>query len=238
MSIFSKIKALAVVIVLMAESLSPSSSSSSSSPIAEISVDGQKIYTSFLKLRSGEIAYFGFEPIYNTERSKGWRDYCNSTTHHTRPTRGCFPLACHSAELFQQITKTFFKDVSLADEFSTLVKNIPDSKKQAMENALGQCGNVSFMHTGIGDYIVYISKKTILGLYPFPKDEIPDQRLDQYIKAYDHIVMSVSAFGDRLCINKTDKYYEHRGISRNPMSMLRKDYQGVGLLLHAFAGAV
>lgn len=31
--------------------------------------------------------------------------------------------------------------------------------------------------------------------------------------------------------------FSHRGIFRNLISMLRKDYQGIGLLIHAFAAS-
>ena len=84
--------------------------------------------------------------------------------------------------------------------------------------------------------INYISKTPIIGFFPFPKEDlnVVSFSLEKYIESYDNLIMSVATYfkeGESKC-------YEHRGILRNPISMLKKDYKNIGLLIHAFAGRV
>ncbi len=81
----------------------------------------------------------------------------------------------------------------------------------------------------------YISKKPVTGFYPFPKLEDSGNDYSQiglYIKFYGNIIMCIGSFQ-----RKNDDAYEHRGIFRNPISVLENNYKGVALYLHAFTAA-
>lgn len=207
-------------------------------PIATISTEGAVIYTSSLMLPSGEIAYFGLESIINKDRSDRWGYYRDSTEYFCRHARGIFPVAVYSADCLEEVVADFFEDKALSANFRALVERISADKKETMIQAFYGCASGTIgMHSSVGDYIAYISKEPIAGFCHL-RDKMPSLlKADEYITGYDHIIMSVSVFGNYACVNGTDHCYTHRGIFRNPMSMLRKDYQGIGLLLHAFAGA-
>jgi len=114
-----------------------------------------------------------------------------------------------------------------------LVDGVDSSKKDIMRTSLsGIASGVIGMHTSVNDFISYVSDEPITGFFSplSPVDTKGD--LDAYIGSYSHLKMSISSFNSR-----DPSVYEHRGIFRNPMSMLRKDYRGMALDIHAFTAS-
>lgn len=209
------------------------------SPLTVLTIDGHKIYTAAVQLRSGEIAYFGFEPIIDKDRSKKWGAYRDLTYVLTELRSVLSAIFARSDVLYDQpelfeiwLGKVFPSTANHRQEVSNLLKRVPREKSEVMHQAINaiNSGCLGFHHN-VGTYIAYISKEPITGFFPFP-DVPPEARdLDAYIDIYDDLLMAISSFENP---NNMEKF-QHRGIFRNPMSMLRKDYQGVGLLIHAFA---
>ena len=118
-------------------------------------------------------------------------------------------------------------------EVLELITNLIKTKnpKNIAESISGIYSGCQGMHYSINDYITYISKTPVTGFFLLP-DQAPEEKdFDAYINAYDNLIMSVSSFHD---LEKNT--YQHRGIFRNPISMIRRDYQGLGILIHAFTG--
>lgn len=242
-----------------AAALAPSESPASETPVAPprglsleerlaqdgihvIKDHGSDIFTTIRRLPSGETAYFGVEPIENPERSQAWDRYTGIVKYLGQDARGPFRIAPLSQEFLEAVLREswFFEDSEEArkEEFRELIERIPGHKKDQMMEAFRGCASgAEGMHTGIGDFVAYVSKNPITGLCPLPGEDTHCSTADDF-QRYDHIVMSVSLFGNRQCPNGTDRCHEHRGIFRNPWSVLRKDYPGIGLLLHGFAATV
>jgi hypothetical protein len=223
--------------------VNPSVQSIADSIIIIIDADGHKICTSQIKLPSGEIAYFGFEPIINEERSRFWRYYTNFTTDFCNE-RGLFTVffrkyrhVSDSEELkksTEQLCEPYFNsNSSYKKEICNLLKKIEKDKYPMMTEAMyGIASGCIGFHDSYSstNYVGYISKKPITGFFSFPitHPEYPDY--PAYMDAYDNLIMVISSF----CSKEDRLEFEHRGIFRNPTSMLRKDYRGVGVLLHSF----
>lgn len=206
-----------------------------------LDVEEHKIYTSEMKLLSGEIAYFGFEPIFDSKRSEGWADYVKKTSV-LCSNRGFFRIFFYtedSSDSQLEMDKKFFDEffssnTTHKEEIWRLLTKIKKDKYEIMEKAMNgiDSGCIGFCSSyGEGNYVGYISKKPITGFASFPKSSSGWNDLEAYTNAYDNIVMVISSYTNKI----DNSNFEHRGIFRNPLSMLRKDYQGVGVLLHAFS---
>lgn len=200
-----------------------------------VDVDGHRIYTAEIKLKSGEIAYFAMEPIINEDRSNKWRAYGNVTSTLTQ-MRSYLYATFIRPELFEKITSIFPNTHVHEAEVRNLITNfIKTGPNEKMANAMyGIEGGIRGMHSSIGTYITYISKEPVTGFFPFPEQAPEEKDFDAYIDAYDNLIMSVSSY--HTLDKGAEDEYQHRGIFRNPISMLRKDYQGLGILIHAFTG--
>ncbi|MDP3372391.1 MAG: hypothetical protein Q8S21_05850 [Candidatus Paracaedibacteraceae bacterium] len=210
--------------------------------IEELQIDDSKIYTTSVQLSPGEIAYFGFEPIVDQNRSKQWVKYKKQTeNYYTSSANRSFFYSIFASGLepelydeYKQWALDLFQfNFNCDDEVGLwdLIINVPQDKAKLMAEAMsGIASGCIGLHTSIGDYIAYISKEPITGFFPLPNDSSYSPNLKDYIKDYDSLIMVVSSFE----MGSNEKF-QHRGIFRNPISMLRKDYKGVGVLLHAFA---
>lgn len=200
-----------------------------------INVDGHRIYTAEIKLKSGEIAYFAMEPIINEDRSNKWSDYADRTSSLVA-IRSYLYATFIRPELFEKITNIFPNTHIHEAEIRNLITNfIKTGPNEKMANAMyGIEGGILGMHSSIGSYITYISKEPATGFFPFPEQAPEEKDFDAYIDAYDNLIMSVSSY--HTLDKGAEDEYQHRGIFRNPISMLRKDYQGLGILIHAFTG--
>ncbi|MEI7494501.1 MAG: hypothetical protein WCJ92_07910 [Alphaproteobacteria bacterium] len=234
-----------ITLVIVSSSLAHGSAISSSNASASLEdtnqsikkIKGLPIYTASLTLPTGEIAYFGIERITNTDRKNRWSYYATNT-------RDCFSASFFSTENLVNIVTKYFTDEDFAKSFEELVEGEEEThvaRREKMLRVLGGCeSGVRGMCCEKENYITYISKKPITGFCNLPESNTQTISLDEYILKYDHIIMSVSVFGidDGYCDNLIEQYYQHCGIFRNPMSMLRNDYPGVSLLLHAFPALV
>lgn len=208
-------------------------------PIKTLEVDGHTLYTATVPLPSGEIAFFGFEPIIDQDRSNRWREYENRTMPYTSSSRGLFyaifktgvdpKLHNEYQEWLGSVGFTNTQDHR--NELWNLILNMPQDKANSMAESMeGIASGCLGFNTGKKDYVAYISKEPITGFFSLPLSCLP-QDLDAYIGAYDSLIMVMSSFD-----GASNEQFHHRGIFRNPISALRKDYQGTGILLHAFAG--
>jgi hypothetical protein len=207
-----------------------------------IEIEGNNIYYASRTLPSGEIAYFASEPIYNTERLRKWHNYSYTTQQLVDDSRGILGAGIGMAkkkgiDWFKTllVDKHFFLTESpLMESFVTDVDSYISSRRESSDIKAPFAGIASGcigMQCAIGTRVNYISKKPIIGLFTFPKETPKPNNLDDYISAYNDIVMSVSTFH----IMHDNEAYQHRGIFRNPLSMIRRDYKGLALSLHAFA---
>ena len=203
------------------------------SPVQRITIGEHEIFTSSMTLKSGEIAYFGFEPIIDEDRSKKWRTYSDFADLLSKDNRGMLSVFSIFVERNEQLEQV---QESAPQEVIPLLKSLQQPKK-FREALRGVCSGITGMHKGIGDYVTYVSKKPITGFFPFAEPGSPEKVaikdwIQHHINHYDDLVMSVSSFN----LDDMPKVYEHRGIFRNPMSMLRGDYKGLGMYIHAFTG--
>lgn len=212
--------------------------------IEPISIENQTIYTANMVLPSGEVAYFASEPIFDEDRACGWRTYRQATddlVNNCGILRSGIIIAHENlGEFHSGISRLncFSPDSQYKDQFFKLFdsyilslgkRNLSEVETPFKGIASGICG----MRNSIGCRINYISKKPVVSLFNFPNQPPRHQNLDDYMSAYDDLVMSVSTFHHK---DKMDgDSYEHRGIFRNPLSMLRRDYKGLALSLHAFS---
>lgn len=232
-------KAIAFILIffihLTDSSISMEPLSHQGSPVKVLNINGHKIVTSAVRLKSGEIAYFGFEPIFNEDREKKWSTYRLLTQDYTS-ARSLFnaPLD-FIINRFDSYKSLYFEKTQKHDqELLELLRHFPNKKDPQTEKTIynlaieGINSGAAGFHTKIGGYVAYVSKKPIEGFFPLP-DVAPERvDFDAYVDAYDNLVMVVSSYGG-------EPLFQHRGIFRFPLSMLRKDYQGIGLLIHAFA---
>jgi hypothetical protein len=214
------------------------------------------VYTAQIKLKSGETAYFASEPIATEKRSKQvciYKEWTDSLCNETRGSIGV-PIK-YNDWLNKFLGKDFLKDYFLkADQFqesySQLLKKIKDKDDEEEKNTIafekrsrtkkkstlnGIRSGVVGLQTSVGYRFNYISKKPVTGIYPFPGLEDSGNDYSQiglYIKFYGNIIMCISSYPGT---NSTR--YHHRGIFRNPISVLEDNYKGVGLQLHAFTAA-
>jgi len=212
--------------------LSSSESDFETSKIRQIKVDDATIYSASVQLKSGEIVHFGCEPIISKERSSQWATYADWADHLSKDPRGYL----NTALTFISQGQTSFLQDKMPSEVLDLLKNVADPKK-LQATLSGVCSGTAGMHKSVGTWITYVSKKEITGFFPFKKlvklTEVESNNVvEHFVTYYDDLIMSVSSF------NHTNeiRFYEHRGIFRNPISILRKDYRGLGLLIHIFTG--
>jgi len=196
--------------------------------------EGQKFYTTSVKLRTGEVAYFACEPIFNQDRSDWWSKYRNFTASLVSSDMGNLSFACAKKLRNTALSLLFGETQKYKGEVEDLILNLNDSEKMR-QSLCGIASGCIGMSKEIGSYISYISKKPIEGFCNLPAPDIK-LNFDQYIENYQHIVMSVSSYGDPK--ESDGESYNHRGIFRNPISMLRGDYPGISMILHGFTGLV
>ncbi len=204
------------------------------SKLNEISSGEYKIYTAPIKLTTGQMAYFGCEPIVDEDRSHRWRAY-------ERGTSVCLSLQ-GSVEGYD-LPLTFFFPLTqkYQQELTELILN---SNTEKMSRAFsGISSGCSGMQCHIGAYISYVCKQPITGFFELPEDSgysagNESYNLDGYVDNYNNLLMSVSSYDLNPSQEEAGITYEHRGIFRNPISMLRKDYPGLAILLHSFTGVV
>jgi hypothetical protein len=215
--------------------------------IRVIPIEDQRIYVADVLLPSGEIAYYASEPIPNEDREEKWRMYASATHYligHRGILRDGITLAKRNGvEWFrsQLLDSNYLPPNSPYEEkffefFDPYISSL--SQKESSEVRVsapfeGIGSGVVGMHCGISTRINYISKKPVKGLFNFPDQNPELLNLKDYMSAYDDIIMSVSTF-HTMGVDG-DTFYQHRGIFRNPLSMLRRDYKGLGLSIHAFS---
>ena len=213
--------------------------------IKKIVVEGQHIYTSQIKLPDGNIAYFGSELIYNEERSNSWNNFRHHTSQLTQATRrGVIGSAVArlgdgktSIETVEQWFNNCFPKNDIGEhnhkeEFIRNFRKYIAKGKTSPGPFDGIASGCIGLHTSLGDRINYVSRTPITGLFNFPSKKLDWMSIQDYMEHYGDIVMVVSSFPYSEDNNDT---YEHRGIFRNPLSMLRGDYKGLALPLHSFA---
>jgi hypothetical protein len=194
--------------------------------------NNQCIYTKPVTLPSGETAYFACEQMFDRKRVNQWLDYRAATEHVAHI------IVEALKNQLQLIDENFGEDNDgKKQELINLLINLKDPNKiiQAMGGTVSGAGG---MECRKDYYITYISRKPVRDFFPLPELHDYSQRitLGPYMRLYDDLIMSVSSYPTE-DINVT-KLYQHRGIFRNPMSMLRKNYARVGLLIHAYTATV
>ena len=215
--------------------------------IKVIPIEDQRIYVANVLLPSGEVAYYASEPIFNEDRKEKWQAYANATGslvgYRGILRAGIFTareegMECFRSELFTlncfpsngTHQEKFFK---FFDPYISSLSQRKSSGERVCAPFEGIASGVTGMNCSIGTRINYISKKPVRGLFNFPNQSPQLHNLEDYMSAYDDIVMSVSTFPAEGVDG--DNFYEHRGIFRNPLSMLRQDYKDLGLSIHAFS---
>ena len=119
------------------------------------------------------------------------------------------------------------------DSFKAFVEGVSEDKTKQMNGAMkGISSGAIGMNTNVGDWVTYVSSAPITGFCDLPISPNKYPSFDEYIGLYLHMIMSISSFDGRAA--GRIKGYEHRGIFRNPLSMLRGDFRGLGLLIHGF----
>jgi len=96
-------------------------------------------------------------------------------------------------------------------------------------------GVVGFQISDDGNnYVVYASKKTVMGRYAFPKDMPAFISLKKYYDYFKDIIMIV-----RSEFKPGDISYNNRGIFKNPISFIEDGdkYPGLSMKLHGFSAA-
>ncbi|MDP2193617.1 MAG: hypothetical protein Q8K36_03735, partial [Alphaproteobacteria bacterium] len=207
------------------------------------------IYTSQIQLKSGEVAYLGFEPVTNDRRKK-WDHYVGLTKQYTDKSRGIFSILFSEDADFQD-AQSYLLSKMFAGQETDLYKEIlsvanaeykrensgdKDCRRQKMYKSLlgisSGCEGVTV--SGTDAYIGYVSKVPVTGFFPLPENPPVYLDLNGYADAYDSLIMMISSFGND---SSNPTQFEHRGIFRNPMSMLRRDYGGISLILHGFCAS-
>jgi hypothetical protein len=235
MNILKSFTLLALITIFGFDSLSAAALEKCSA-LEEMKVDGQVIYTAMKILPSGEKAYFSCEPIYNKERQEIWSQYARDTDTFCNSNRGVFPgsmVFSKRGRLSDVLGEFLPEGAKHRGEFQSLVDGVEFDKKDTMKDSLrGIASGAIGMHCSVDTFISYVSDEPITGfLSPLsPADTKGD--LDAYIESYSHLRMSISSFN-----SGDSRVYEHRGIFRNPMSMLRKDYRGMPLKFPAFTAS-
>lgn len=212
------------------------------SGLHKIISDGYEIYAASIRLPTGEIAHFGCEPIVDKNRSRLWSNYRDVTGRLTDSDRGVLAFACKENFRDKALDYLFSSTQNHKEEIENLLSSLQDSKKM-QQSLRGISSGRLGMHTEIGAYISYVCKKPITGFFELPQDnsvsaEDESKNLDGYIDNYNNLLISVSSYGLDRDEEEAGTKYEHRGIFRNPISMLRKDYPGLAVPLHSFTGLV
>lgn len=205
----------------------------------ETSEKTAEVFISKVELKTGDIIYIAMEELAFNYQITGWDCYKWTTLNYTRADIRSKPEIIDISKIFSESeTKTHLAEIK------PLIENLSQKDIKAL---IGISSGAQGFEPKKGRYVTYVSRKPVVGLFPFPK-QLADLRycsnwnknydFDNFIKNYNDIVISVGSYlnGEEYSEldSKTPLYYTHRGIFRNIVSMLKKDYKGLAMLIHSF----
>lgn len=200
------------------------------------------VYAGSSKTQAGEDIYFGMERVdaSNIETWDFYRTYIELFG--VRSGGGAlFFLARKAATDIKDFDEETRKSFGMGDEELLKFKNMllekgfnTRAKSKDLENIRGGVAgfNVFLSTDAMPYFVVYASKKPVVGKFPLPTKTKPKD-MKEFMINYDNLIMSV---GSWLTHNKD--FYQNRGIFRNPFNIVEGNFKNISLQLHGFSAAV
>lgn len=200
----------------------------------------------------GEPIYFGMELLDKTNSHK-WYRYLSDTKEMVKHGEDNFRSDDSLRDAIEKLSQGSassdpqshgFTEQEQQEFIGTLIKNgyakHADKKLYVFAGICDGIGGFQYRPDDGRRYVAYVSKKPVVGKYPFFGQSADGHylaadgsyhriRIKEYIDVYADLVMCVGVHD----IPHSLKYHI-RGIFKNPISLIRNDYKGAAIPLQAF----